>query len=326
MTIDRKRRRPLSEIASLIAIDTVHPARTILFDINYQLQKILGPNSHTLAFQCAVNGVVYGVTVTREEKRLTCHLLAFIDDQKSQIFWPSVEHILEGPYATSNLRADFDFTGFSSEIAVLFDTPMPVVRRRLVSVFGPDNDDPADLESRLKQAKELAAELAGEAEPLHVSLGASFPEPSNPSDTKTLKSQVVARRKSAIFIPTVESQSSAVASVRAKIHSVFLQAKGPRKTVMLDPIAIKVTEELLKMRDYLAMRNPREPLRKSYPPPNGFEHVLYVTHTSEGLWVDAGLVGLQRRNRIFIPFQLDGSYVKIPPEAPWQLIADMLGV
>ncbi len=325
MGIDKRKPRSIRAIANMVAIDTSHPDRTILFDVYYQLQKALGTDNHTLAFQCAIDGVVYGVTLIREQGKVTCRLFAFIDEHQSEILWPSVEHILHGIYAISDLRTGFDFKAFSAEIANSFEEPMPVTRRRLASVLGPEDAEPDDLATRLRQAAELAAEFGdeGPADPRHVSLGVSFPIPSIAPATPP-KQQQPGRRKSVIFVPSPESLPTAIAVVRARIHSVFLGNKEAKKTIMLDECAIRVTEALLSRRDEFAKRDARHPLRRAWPQQQ--EHVLYIHHTEQGLWVYAGPAGLQNKNRIFIPFQLDGSYVKIPPNAPWQLIADMLGV
>ncbi len=325
MGIDKKKARPIREMANMVAINSSHPSRTSLFDIYYQLQKILGNDNHTLAFQCAVDGVVYGVTLIREQGKVTCRLLAFIDNHQSEILWPSVEHILHGIYAISDLRPGFDFKAFSTEIATLFEAPMPITRRRLASVLGPEAAESEDLETRIREAVELAEEFGneGQAEPFNVSLGVSFPVPSiTPAPTPVSNQSLPGRRKSVIFVP--EALPTAVAGVRARVHSVFLGKKEAKKTIMLDACAIRVTEALLGKREEFTKRDPRQPLRRAWP--QQVEHVLYINHTAQGLWVYAGPAGFQHKNRIFIPFQLDGSYVKIPPNAPWQLIADMLGV
>lgn len=327
MRINNRKQRTIQEFAQMVAIDTSHPDRNSLFDIYYQLQKILGTDNHTLAFQCAVDGVVYGVTLIREEGKVTCRLLAFVDNHQSEILWPSVEHILKGIYAISDLRPGFNFKAFSTEIATLFEAPMPVTRRRLASVLGPDDAEPDDLETRIREAAELAEEFGdiGSAELLNVSLGVSFPVPSIvPAPVTLPKQQHPGRRRSKIFIPSQESLPIAVAAVRARVHSVFLGKKDVKKTIMLDECAIRVIEALLREKEEFAKRDARQPFRRAWPQQQ--EHVLYINRTEQGLWVYAGPAGLQNKNRIFIPFQLDGSYVKIPPNAPWQLIADMMGV
>lgn len=329
MTIERKHRtRAVGVMDSMISIEPGNVLRDILFDINYQLQKILGYDNHTLAFQCAVNGVVYGVTVIREENRVTCKLLSFIDNQEAQIFCPAAEHALNGLYATTKLRADFDLKGFSNEIEVLFGQLPAIARRRLASVLGPEVGEPLTLEDQFKEAQAMAAELAGEgAEPL-ASLGVAFPSlPVVVPGTAVSNSGKIGigRKKSVVYTPERELPTAAKAEFRARIHSVFLGRKEEKRTVMLDGPAARVIQYLLTpdMRRTLATRKSREPMRRQLV--KGSWHVLYTNHTEQGVWLYAGPEGLQNRNRIFIPFQLEGSHVRIPPDAPWQLIADMLG-
>lgn len=329
MTVERKNRtRAVGVMDSMISIEPGNALRDILFDINYQLQKILGYDNHTLAFQCAVNGVVYGVTVTREDKRLTCKLLSFIDNQEAHIFFPAAEHALNGLYATTKLRADFDLKVFSNEIEVLFGQLPAIARRRLASVIGPEVGAPLTLEDQFKEAQAMAAELAGEgAEPLQASLGVAFPSlPIIPAGAVPQSGKISqGRRRSVVYIPEKEPSATAIAGVRARIHSVFLGRKEEKRTVMLDGAAARVIQYLLTpdMRRTLATRNTREPMRRQFV--KGAWQVLYANHTQQGVWLYAGPEGLQNRNRIFIPFQLEGSHVRIPPDAPWQLIADMLG-
>lgn len=323
MSLDSQRARAIGVMGVMVSIDATDPRRIVLFDIYYQLQKILGKDNHTLAFQCAVDGVVYGVTVTREESGVICKLFAFLDEQEAQIHWPPVNRILQGVYATTNVRDGFDFKAFSTEIETLFGEIIPIRRRRLASMLTPaDLAEDDSLEARARDAAELAGAYPDAVEPLEVPLGVSFSQPPVPAVGPPIR-----QRKSVVVAGLMAPNLQSASATRARLHTVFSgNAKdvNGKKTLILSGRAEKAIAALLGMRKDLEARNPREPLRKAWPQRQ--EHVLYVRAVAEGLWVYAGPVGMQNHNRIFIPYQLEGSYVKVAPDAPWDLIADMLGV